>query len=207
MLFTLIDIPRNEQKCQGIICKNLDAKKSYACFYFSDGGVFIYFMEETNGKIIINSVDEFNMIKLHAIKYNDDNSKELYDNLINFKSDYNSFVCFSNEFDDLVICFHDRLQFLFIRNYMEKQTVQIIALKYSPVSLNINESGNLIAIGTKEGVIIFINVGEKKYYNNYNLNEIYEAHCETVKSVYFTHDSKKLITSSKNELYVWEIKK
>ena len=206
MLFTLIDIPRNDQKCQGIICKNEDVKKSYACFYFSDGGVFIYFMEEINGKININLSDKFNMIELHASKYNDDNSKELYDNLINYKSDYNSFVCFSNEFDDLVICFHDRLQFLFIRNFMEKQTIQIISLNYSPVSLNISENGNLIAIGTKEGVIIFINVGEKKYYNNYNLNEIYEGHCESVKDVYFSHNSKHLFTSSKNELFVWEIK-
>ena len=76
-------------------------------------------------------------------------------------------------------------------------TVQkIIDLNYCPYCIDINDSGRFIAIGTKEGVIIFISVGEEKYYNSMFYCEpvLYGGHYDIIHSLKFTHDSSKLFS-------------
>ena len=163
-------------------------------------------MERTQGKIIYNLIDNFNIILLHSKEYNDDNSLELYYNLNNFRSEYKSESIFSKQYNDVILCYHELLQAIIIRNYVKKTNIKIINLKYFPYCMSINDNGKFIAIGTKEGIIAFIDIGEKNYYNN----EKYEPslsliHYDKVLCLRFTHDSKKLISSGQNEIIISNI--
>ena len=63
-----------------------------------------------------------------------------------------------------------------------------------------------MAIGTKEGTILFVKLDEKDNFNNGN-NELvtYYAHYDKVQCLRFSHDSKELISSSKNEILISNI--
>ena len=214
MLYTLIDIPKNnkfypyEQKCSSIICTSIDnitTEKSYSAFTFSNGETSIFIMEKSNGKIVYNLIDNFNLIYIHSKKYNDENSIELYNNLINFRSDYKSAGVFSQQYKEVIICYHELFQYILVRDFLRKINLQIIGLNYSPYCMSINDNGQYIAIGTKEGVIIFISEGEEKYYNNNCEQVYYRGHYDIIYSLKFSHDSSKLFSTSKNEILLWDI--
>ena len=212
MLYCLVDIPKKskyfpyEQKCVSITCSNISTEKSYSAFTFSDGTICLYHMERTQGKIIYNLIDNFNIILLHSKEYNDDNSLELYYNLNNFRSEYKSESIFSKQYNDVILCYHELLQAIIIRNYVKKTNIKIINLKYFPYCMSINDNGKFIAIGTKEGIIAFIDIGEHNYYNNENYEpSLSLIHYDKVLCLRFTHDSKKLISSSQNEIIISNI--
>ena len=214
MLYTLIDIPKNnkfypyEQKCSSIICTSIDnitTEKSYSAFTFSNGETSIFIMEKSNGKIVYNLIDNFNLIYIHSKKYNDENSIELYNNLINFRSDYKSAGVFSQQYKEVIICYHELFQYILVRDFLREINLQIIGLNYSPYCMSINDNGQYIAIGTKESVIIFISEGEEKYYNNNCEQVYYRGHYDIIYSLKFSHDSSKLFSTSKNEILLWDI--
>ena len=214
MLYSLIDIPKNnvyypyEQKCTSIICSNLDndnTNKASSAFNFSNGDTSIFIMEKSNSKIIYDLIDNFNIILIHSKENNDENSNELYKNLINFRSEYKSAGIFSKQYDGVIICYHEALQFILIRDFIKKINKKIIAINYFPYCIDINDNGNFIALGTKEGIIIFISDGELKYYNNYCEPVLYRGHYDSIYSIKFSQDSSILFTSSKNEILSWSI--
>ena len=163
-------------------------------------------MEKYNGKIIYNLIDNFNIILIHSKENRDENSDELYKNLINYRSDYRSAGIFSKHYNEVIICYHELLQFIIIRDFLRKININIIELGYFPYSINLNDNGRLIAIGTKEGIIIFFYEDEETYFSNNNKPLLYRGHYDLVSSVKFSHDSTKLFTSSKNEILIWNIK-
>ena len=212
MIYCLVDIPKKskyfpyEQKCISITCSNIGTEKTYAAFTFSDGTICIYFMERAKGKIFYNLVDNFNLILLHSKEYNDENSQELYYNLTNFRSEYKTESIFSKQYNDVIICYHELLKAIVVRNFIKKINIKIINFNYFPYCVSINDDGKFMAIGTKEGIIIFIDTEEKNYYNNDKYEPIlYSIHYDKVQCLKFSHDSKKLISSSKNEIIITNI--
>ena len=72
--------------------------------------------------------------------------------------------------------------------------------------MSINDNGTFIAIGTKEGYIAFIDIEEKQYFNKDNYKPIlFCPHYDKVPCLRFSHDSTKLISSSKNEIIISNI--
>ena len=214
MLYTLVDIPKNnkfypyQQKCTSLITKNIDittTDKAYSAMSFSHGETSIFILEKANGKIVYNLIDNFNIIYIHSTENKDENSNELYNNLINFRSDYKCGGVFSQQYDEVIICYHELLPFILVRNFVKKINMKIIGINYLPYCININENGKFIAIGTKEGIIIFLSGGEEQMYNIYCEPILYKGHYDLIHSVKFSNDSTKLYTSCKNEIIVWDI--
>ena len=212
MIYCLIDIPKKskyfpyEQNCSSISNYNIGPDQAYSAFSFSDGTICIYSMEKNKGKILYNLVDNFNLILLHSEAYNDENSQELYYNLTNFRSEYKSESIFSKQYNSVIICYHELLKAILVRNYINKTNMKIINLNYFPFCMDISDNGKCMAIGTKEGIIMFIDIEEKNYYNNENYKpNFYSAHYDKVNYVKFSHDSKKLFSSSRSEIIISNI--
>ena len=212
MVYCPLDIPTNNKtfplkpKCSHISCLNIEADKAYSAFTFSDGSVGVYLIEKYKGRIFYNLIDNFNLILLHSGKYNDENSQELYENLTSFRSEYESKSIFYEKNSDIILCFHESLKAIIIRNFMNKTNINIINLNYFPYSMSINDNGQFMAIGTKEGKILFIEFEKNELFNdNYEL-VTYNAHYDKVQCLKFSHDSKELISSSKNEILISNIK-
>ena len=209
MIYCLIDIPKKskyfpyEQNCSSIENFNLDSNKSYSAFSFSDGTICIYYMERNKGKIIYNLVDNFNLILSHSETYNDEYSLELYYNLTNFRSEYKCESIFAKKYNDVIICYHESLKAILIRNFINKTNMKIINLNYFPYCMDLYDNGKFIAIGTKEGMIAFIDIEEKNYLNNEEYKPIlYLTHYNKVNCVKFSHDSRKLFSSSRSEIII-----
>ena len=212
MIYCLIDIPKKskyfpyEQNCSSIENFNLDSNKSYSAFSFSDGTICIYYMERNKGKIIYNLVDNFNLILSHSETYNDEYSLELYYNLTNFRSEYKCESLFAKKYNDVIICYHESLKAILIRNFINKTNMKIINLNYFPYCMDLYDNGKFIAIGTKEGMIAFIDNEEKNYLNNEEYKPIfYLTHYNKVNCVKFSHDSRKLFSSSRSEIIISNI--
>ena len=132
------------------------------------------------------------------------NIKEIYKNIINFRNDYKTISLFSTHFDGVVLGFHECLQFLFVRNIVKKDIIKLIPLNYFPYSLALSDEEKYICVGTKEGLILFLTRGEENYNSCFNL-DIFKGHFDTVDSIKFSHDRTKVFSTSKNELFIWEI--
>ena len=142
------------------------------------------------------------MIEIY-IKTNEDSSiKEMYENLTNYRNDYKT--TFSNHFDGVVLGFHESLQFLFVRNFVKKNMIKLIPLNYFPSALAMSDQEKYIAVGTKERQFLFITRGEENYNSCFNL-DIFKGHYDAVDSITFNHDSIKVFSTSRNELFIWEI--
>ena len=212
MIYCLLDIPNNtktfpsKQKCSNISCLNIDADETYSAFTFSDGTVCVYHIEKYKGRIFYKLVDNFNTILLHSEKYNDEMSQELYYNLTSFRSEYKSESIFYEKFDNVIICYHESLKAVIIRNFISKSNINIINLNYFPYCMSINDNGQFMAVGTKEGIVLLLDMEEKQYFNNdkYKFEEYY-MHYDKVLCLRFSRDSKKLISSSKNEILILNI--
>ena len=70
------------------------------------------------------------MIEIHMSKTDDNNIKEMYENLGKYRSDYMAGAKFSNHFDGVSLCFHECLQFLYIRNYLKNEMIKSIYGEY-----------------------------------------------------------------------------
>ena len=84
--------------------------------------------------------------------------------------------------------------------------MKIINLNYFPYCMDLYDNGKFIAIGTKEGMIAFIDIEEKNYLNNEEYKPIlYLTHYNKVNYVKFSHDSRKLFSSSRSEIIISNI--
>ena len=144
------------------------------------------------------------MIEKYMQNNEDANVKEIYNNLTNFKNDYRTDSIFSNHFEGVILGYHECLQFLFVRNFSKKEIIKMIPLNYFPYSLGISDQERYICVGTKEGLILFITRGEENYNSCFNL-DIFKGHYDGVDAIKFSHDTKMVFSTSKNEIFVWEI--
>ena len=196
-------LPKN-QLCKSLNCKSISNEKGYATLSFTDGTIVTFYLEKIKDQINFTLLDKFNMIEIYMQNNEDINVKEIYQNLTNYRNDYNTTALFSNHFDGVVLGFHDCLQFLFVRNFIKKNIIKLIPLNYFPSSLALSDQEKFIAVGTKEGLLLLITRGEENYNSCFNL-DIFKGHYDSVNSIKFSHDTTKIFSTSKNELFVWDI--
>ena len=196
-------LPKN-QLCKSLNCKSVSNEKGYATFSFADGTIVTFYLEKIKNQVNFILLDKFNMLEIYMRNNEDINIQEMYQNIGNFQNDYKTISLFSNHFDGVLLGFHECLQFLFVRNYAKNNLIKLIPLNYFPSTLSLSDQERFIAVGTKEGLLLFIRRGEENYNSCFNL-DIYKGHYDSIDSIKFSHDTKKLFSTSKNELFVWEI--
>ena len=197
-------LPKNQIR-KSLKCKSISDEKGYATFSFADGTVITFFIEKIKeSQINFILIDKFNMIETYMENNEDSNIKEMYNNLTNYRNDYRTGSLFSTHFDGVIITYHECLQFLFVRNYTKREIIKMIPLNYFPYALALSDQEKYIAVGTKEGLILFITRGEENYNSCFNL-DIFKGHYDGIDAIKFSHDTKKVFSTSKNELFVWEI--
>ncbi|MCQ2816953.1 MAG: WD40 repeat domain-containing protein [archaeon] len=195
-------IPKN-YVCHCLETKNISNEKSYAMAAYSNGLVITFLIEKNNGKVEARTIDSFNMIEFHMSKTEDDNIKEMYKNLTNYRSDYICKAKFSEHFDSISLCLQECLQFLFVRNYNTNQVIKMIPLNYFPTAINLSADDRYIGIGTKEGLILIIKRIEENYNSGFNL-DVFDGHFDSVDYVAFSQNGNKFLSTSYNEMFVWE---
>ena len=196
--------PKN-QLCKSLYCQSIGDEKGYSTFSFSDGTVSTFLIQKIENKINIILLDKYNMIDIYMEKNEDKNIQEMKKDLGNFRNDYIASAQFSTHTIEVILSFHECLQFLFIRNFVKKEIINLVPLNYFPFSLTLSDNEKYMSIGTKEGLVLFITKGGENYNCSFNL-DIFKGHYDTVDTVKFSHDTKKLFSTSQNELFVWEIK-
>ena len=196
-------LPKN-QLCKSLNCKSISNEKGYATLSFTDGTIVTFYLEKIKNQINFTLLDKFNMIEIYMKNNEDMNVKEIYQNITNYRNDYKTNSLFSNHFDGVILGFHECLQFLFVRNYVKKDIIKLIPLNYFPSSLALSDQERYIAVGTKEGLLLFITRGEENYNSCFNM-DIFKGHYDIIDSIKFSHDTKKVFSTSKNELFVWNI--
>ena len=196
-------LPKN-QLCKSLNCKSISNEKGYATFSFADGTIVTFYLEKMNNQVNFILLDKFNMIETYMQNNDDNNIKEMYQNLTNYRNDYKTNSLFSTHFDGVVLGFHESLQFLFIRNFVKRDIIKLIPLNYFPSALALSDQEKYISVGTKEGLLLFITRGEENYNSCFNL-DIFKGHYDCIDSIKFSHDTKKVFSTSKNELFVWDI--
>ena len=82
--------------------------------------------------------------------------------------------------------------------------IKLIPLNYFPYSMALSDHEKYIAVGTKEGLLLFITRGEENYNSCFNL-DLFKGHYDSIDCVTFSHDTKKVFSTSKNEILVWDI--
>lgn len=92
---------------------------------------------------------------------------------------------------------------MYIRNYNLNQVYRRIPLNFFPSSLAISSTDRFIAIGTKEGELLFITRNEQTIDSGFNL-EMHRGHYDTIKDLDFIEEE-RLISSSHSEILVWDI--
>ena len=196
-------LPKN-QLCKSLNCKSISNEKGYATLSFADGTIVTFYLEKMNNQVNFILLDKFNMIETYMQNNDDNNIKEMYQNLTNYRNDYKTNSLFSTHFDGVVLGFHESLQFLFIRNFVKRDIIKLIPLNYFPSALALSDQEKYISVGTKEGLLLFITRGEENYNSCFNL-DIFKGHYDCIDSIKFSHDTKKVFSTSKNELFVWDI--
>ena len=196
-------LPKN-QLCKSLNCKSISNEKGYATLSFADGTITTFYLEKNKNQVNFTLLDKFSMIEIYMQNHEDQNIKEMYQNLTNYRNDYKTNALFSTHFDGVVLGFHECLQFLFIRNFVKKDIIKLIPLNYFPSALALSDQERYIAVGTKEGLLLFITRGEENYNSCFNL-DIFKGHYDCVDSIKFSHDTKKVFSTSKNELFIWDI--
>ena len=196
-------LPKN-QLCKSLNCKSISNEKGYATLSFADGTITTFYLEKNKNQVNFTLLDKFNMIEIYMQNHEDQNIKEMYQNLTNYRNDFKTNALFSTHFDGVVLGFHECLQFLFIRNFVKKDIIKLIPLNYFPSALALSDQERYIAVGTKEGLLLFITRGEENYNSCFNL-DIFNGHYDCVDSIKFSHDTKKVFSTSKNELFIWDI--
>jgi WD40 repeat protein len=196
-------LPKN-QICKSLNCKSISNEKGYTTLSFADGTIVTFYLEKNNNQVNFTLLDKYNMLEVYLQNNEDKNIKEIYNNLTNYRNDFKAISLFSNHFDGVVLGFHECLQFLFVRNYVKRDIIKLIPLNYFPSSLALSDQEKYIAVGTKEGLLLFITRGEENYNSCFNL-DIFKGHYDGVDAIKFSHDTKKIFSTSQNELFVWEI--
>ena len=208
ILYTEADcdyIPKNQQ-FRHIDTIDIDNNTSICSISFSNGSVIIVKIIKNLGKNGVETevIDKFNIFEYHMSKSDDVNTAEMFKNLTKFKTNYLCHTKFSTNWESFLYSFHESLQFLFIRNFNTKEIFRRIPLNYFPFSISLSFDEKYMAIGTKEGAVLFITRLENNINTGYNL-DIFNGHYSGIKSLSFTKEDTNLVSASNSEMIVWEL--
>ena len=200
-----LTIPTN-QFCKSLQCKDITRDKSYAVCAYGDGTVITFLIEKIKNKIEATTLDTFNVIETHLQHNDDTNIREMYEHISKVKNDYICNAHFSRMYDGISFCFHECLQFLYMRNYLKKEMIKIVPLNYFPLTFDINKDETRIAVGTRESVVLIINKKGESFVNGYSVDNVYGCY-DVVNEVTFGGGSNNntLYVSSFNEVIVFNL--
>jgi WD40 repeat protein len=99
---------------------------------------------------------------------------------------------------DTIILSYGYKREILIYNFIRKQIVRSMSLTEWPESLSIAPHSNLIAYGTSSRLL------QIKDYNQATFQD-YAEHSDTVSSVCFSSDGKRLFSAAFNEIFIWDV--
>lgn len=211
LLYTELD---NENIPEKQILKHVHGKdksnySTIVSFSFSNGQVNIFKIDKNNEKSNVDSIlyDSFNIFDYHIQRSDDIKTHEIYKNLTKFQSDYLIETRFSECWDEVVFCYHEMLQFLFIRNIESKELFRRIPLNYFPLCLSISNDEKCFVFGTREGQVLFITRNEDHVNTGFTL-DIYSGQYSSITSIEYcsNRNENMIISGSHSEMIVWERK-
>lgn len=100
--------------------------------------------------------------------------------------------------DTLIYIGHGLKKNVFFYNFIKKELVRKMELSEWAESLALSPKRNLLAFGTKTRLL------QIKDYNHGTFQD-YSQHSDTVSSVCFSCDGKKIFSSSFNEIFIWNV--
>ena len=181
-------------------------ENSIVVLSFANGDVVTLNVQKLSNAIDVKIIDKFNILLTHASIVDDKHIHMLNDVIHKNKNSHQTQAVFtSNNSDDLYICCHEGCNSLFVRNYRKGNIVKHIPLTYKPYSLCISNDDKYIAIGTKEGIVLFITRMEDTFDSGFNL-DIFYKHYDCIDTVMISKDCKKLYSTCMNEVIIWDIK-
>jgi len=194
-----------------ISVKNISQTKNHCLIYFNNTEYVVLCIEKLNTQIASTVIDVFSMFSQDpSIDKADKADKQKLDlkkhtsAILNPFEDSEGEAIFSNKNDNYYLFINENLKYLFIRDYIAKELVAKIDLNnYSPRLLVIDEFETSIAIGTKEGNIIFFHNISQNYKDSQK--EILKGHYDTITSLRFNRSADLLFSGSYEELFVWKI--
>lgn len=196
-------MPKNQQ-FKNIDSFDVNSHHTICSMSFSNGTIVVINVIKVQTKIETEIIDKFNLFEYHINKSEDLSTAELFKNLTKYRTNYITSGVFSRCWDGVIFCFHECLQFLFLRNYSNKEIYRRIPLNYFPLSISLSVGENYMAIGTKEGIVLFITRIDNNINTGFNL-DVFKGHYSGIKSLAITEEKNQLITSSNSEIIVWTI--
>ena len=195
-----------EHKCNSLESKMISNENSIVVLSFANGDVVTLNVQKLSNAIDVKVIDKFNILLTHASIVDDKHIHMLNDVIHKNKNSHQTQAVFTfNNSDDLYICCHEGCNSLFVRNYRKGNIVKHIPLTYKPYSLCISNDDKYIAIGTKEGIVLFITRMEDTFDSGFNL-DIFYKHYDCIDTVMISKDCKKLYSTCMNEVIIWDIK-
>jgi WD40 repeat protein len=196
-------MPKN-QLFKHIDSIEVTSHNSICSMSFSNGSIVILNITKVQSKIETEIIDKFNLFEYHMSKSEDLSTAELFKNLTKYRTNYICSGDFSKCWNGVLFCFHECLQFLFLRNFHSKEIYRRIPLNYFPMSLALSTGEYYMSIGTKEGVVLFITRIDSNLNTGFNL-DIFRGHFSAIKSLDFSDDRTQLVSASHSEIMVWGI--
>lgn len=100
--------------------------------------------------------------------------------------------------DTIVYIGNDVKKQIMFYNFIKKQMLRTMDLTEWPECFCISSRSNLIAFGTKTRLLQIKDVNRGTFQD-------YAQHSDTVSSVCFSNDGKRLFTTSFNEIFIWDV--
>ena len=197
-------IPKNQQ-FKSLDSLNVNKTFSFCSMSFSNGTIILLGLSKKLDKIDTEIIDKFNLFEYQISKSEDLTTAELFKNLTKYRTYYITSGVFSKKWEGILFCFHECLQFLFFRDFKNKEVSRRIPLGLFPLCLTPSFDEEYFCVGTKEGLNLLISKNDNSISTGFT-SDIFKGHSSGIKSVAFSHDKTQLITSSHSEIIVWSIK-
>ena len=171
-------------------------------FYKEDKSLSCWLASSNDGRISVwhtkCNEDLFQMIDWISISENSTNEakKTLRKDWSKHSPCLAQFV--SNSDEIAYIGYESKKEILFY-SMTKKQVTRTMSLSEWPLCMSITNSCDLIAFGTKSRLL------QLKDYNKATFQD-YTQHSDSVLSVCFSNDGKRLFSTSFNEIFVWDVK-
>lgn len=197
-------IPKNQQ-FKSLDSLNVNKTFSFCSMSFSNGTIILLGLSKKLDKIDTEIIDKFNLFEYQISKSEDLTTAELFKNLTKYRTNYITSGVFSKKWEGILFCFHECLQFLFFRDFKNKEVSRRIPLGLFPLCLTPSFDEEYFCVGTKEGLNLLISKNDNSISTGFT-SDIFKGHSSGIKSVAFSHDKTQLITVSHSEIIVWSIK-
>ena len=100
--------------------------------------------------------------------------------------------------DTLIYVGHGFKKELMFYNFLKKQITRTMSLTEWPVCMSVSPACNLIALGTRTRLL------QLKDYHQATFQD-YAQHSDTVVSICFSSDGKRLFSTAFNEIFIWDV--